>query len=554
MQHQIRIHSPIMTMLHGSLVLLLGLAGCGGGSSSGGGTTPPASTAQVRIEGVVDDGLANSPLANAPCQFVDLNGREQATTTANASGQYSLPVTVGLTGVVACHPVGLTTLQLTTLVSTVGQSAGAVLREAVTPTTTLVTDLVRQAKPSDLLAKKRDLLAALDARVPDMLLLARVTTTLFNAMLTGRLNSDLGAARTSLLNDGLGSRPDLQSIARQMQQELAAAVAQFGLAVPDAMAGVEILASEGGGDTAAGGGDAPAGGAADGGVGGTADDGAQGSPLPFAVCTYVTLDDRPILGANGLPLRTIANARGAYFLPAPVGTAGVVQCRPPATPLLRLDAFAPDRGRGQLLLRDVKPQTTVVRNILQAFRQALPTTDLGAVEDDRLGAIENESEPEIALVSDAAVALYVALFKGGINTDFQRSLDDLFRDGEVNDPALRAIAQQVNAQVDAAERRRGAKIEDACTEGEIRGVVVDAVTQRPLAGVTVTGRRQSDGVLIGRDTSDDQGRFRLRKIPTGASPFGVTRVLVSVPDARNTTLNVSVVSVARVNLTVPFTR
>src|SRR5882672_12696416 len=83
-----------------SLLSSLLISGCGGGSDGGksgdgsnSGITPPSiSTSTAILQGKVDDGLPHSPIANAVCRFIDRNGTQLATATADNNGIFRLAV------------------------------------------------------------------------------------------------------------------------------------------------------------------------------------------------------------------------------------------------------------------------------------------------------------------------------------------------------------------------------------------------------------------------------------------------------------------------------
>src|SRR5207249_1461010 len=76
-----------------TLFCMLTLAGCGGGG--GGSGSGSGSGSGAHITGRIDDGLPRSPIANAVCRLVSPSGAELATTTADATGVYSVNVAPG---------------------------------------------------------------------------------------------------------------------------------------------------------------------------------------------------------------------------------------------------------------------------------------------------------------------------------------------------------------------------------------------------------------------------------------------------------------------------
>src|SRR5262249_54346971 len=201
----------------------------------------------------------------------------------------------------------------------VGGVAGGVLPvqgpEPVTPGTSAIAEILRQSTlpPSNLLARKAELLAALQAREPDLTALVKAATDLFNAMVQQQVTA-VDFSSSSSTDDGDTSSP-------------------------------------GSGTGSVGGDDS-------GGIAGATGDGAELSPFANAQCEFVLdpqgdtaladllLDgalDRPdlqviaanfkrdaslqkasarffpqgiqLLGSNGQPLRTTTDAQGTDFLP-----------------------------------------------------------------------------------------------------------------------------------------------------------------------------------------------------------------------------------------------
>src|SRR5206468_3334785 len=151
---------------------------------SGGGD---ATQRLVTLQGRVDDGLGTSPIAHAQCRFTTLKGDQIATATANSNGVFHFDTLLDSTGWLVCTPGGFPNLALTTFVSTVGGVPGGILPahglEEVSPRTTVIAEILAQTAPSDLQARKAELVAALQAHDPDLTLLVKAATDLFNAML-----------------------------------------------------------------------------------------------------------------------------------------------------------------------------------------------------------------------------------------------------------------------------------------------------------------------------------------------------------------------------------
>ena len=108
------------------LSLLVSRCNGGGDGDSGSGQSGGGETTQrgVTLRGRVDDGLPMSPIADAQCRFVNLNGNQLATATADRNGEFSFETSPDIQGWLVCTPVGLPNLALTTFTSTVGGVAG----------------------------------------------------------------------------------------------------------------------------------------------------------------------------------------------------------------------------------------------------------------------------------------------------------------------------------------------------------------------------------------------------------------------------------------------
>src|SRR5262245_11729058 len=189
----------------------------GGDEGSGGGDTTQG---LVTLRGRVDDGLAMSPIANAQCRFTNLTGDQLATVTADSRGEFRLNTPLDMQGWLVCTPVVFPNLALTTFVSTVGAVAGGILPanglEEVSPESTVIAEMLAQMlaqmAPSDLQARKAELVAALQADDPDLTVLVKAATDLFNTMLQQQITavdfSSTGSAEsgnTSSEGSGAGS-------------------------------------------------------------------------------------------------------------------------------------------------------------------------------------------------------------------------------------------------------------------------------------------------------------------------------------------------------------
>jgi hypothetical protein len=395
------------------LSLIISHCGGGGDEGSGGGN---ATQKLVTLQGRVDDGLAMSPIANAQCRFIDRNGNQLATATADSNGVFLLATSPDMQGWLVCTPVGFPNLAVTTFVSTVGAVAGAILPaqglEEVSPGTTVIAEIIAQTAPPDPPARKAELVAALQAQDPDLMMLVKAATDIFNALLQQQVTTvDFSSTGSAESGD----------------------------------------TSSGGSGTGSGGSGTGSGGDP-GGVAGATGDGAELSPFVNAPCEFVLnpkgdtaladflLDgsvDLPdlqaiaanltpdaglqkasarffpqgmhLLGSNGLPLRTTTDAQGTYFLSVPSGTAGFIRCAP--GPGLAVSALVPPRQPGELLTgQNVLPSsqvftTFIVPQFTGQSRQAVERnflTDIGALNTPSGGIVQVETiaTPDGRIIAD----------------------------------------------------------------------------------------------------------------------------------------------------------
>src|SRR5262245_15421184 len=132
------------------LLSFLSIFGCSGGGGGGGGPTPPSPPQTVTLQGRVDDGLQNSPIANANCSFHDLQGTKPVAATADGSGTFQLVVPLNVQGFLRCTPPSMSHLEMSAFVSTVGRTAGETITSlTVSPTTTLVAAVLTNTSSPD---------------------------------------------------------------------------------------------------------------------------------------------------------------------------------------------------------------------------------------------------------------------------------------------------------------------------------------------------------------------------------------------------------------------
>ena len=393
MKHFKAVYFPIFLIL---LSLIVSRCGGGGDEGSGGGE---ATQRGMTLRGRVNAGSPTSPIANAQCRFINLNGSQLATATANGNGEFSFETSPDIQGWLVCTPVGLPNLALMTFASTVGGVAGETLPVndpvEVSPPTTVIAEILKQSTPPppDLPARQAELLDALQARDPDLIILVEAATDLFNAMLQQQVTAIDFSSSGSAENGDTGNDGS-------------------------------------GGSAGSGSGGDP------GGVAGATGDGAELSPFANTPCEFVLDSDgdtvladlldgalnrsdlqviaanlKPdtgiqkasarffpqgiqLLGSNGRPLRTTTDAQGTYFLPVPADTTGFVRCAP--GPQLAVSAFVRARQSGELLTgQDVSP----ARQIFTTFiLPQLPLQATQAVEGNFLTDIGDLKTPSGGIV------------------------------------------------------------------------------------------------------------------------------------------------------------
>ena len=364
------------------VISAFGMFGCGGGGDGGDSTNVPISTPSttVTVRGKVDDGTPNSPIANAQCRVVDVQGSTVGSATTDTNGLFQVGIPPGTETFIGCSPQALRNLILASFVSTVGVAPGQTRPETgfeeISPRTTMIANILAETQPTDLQRRKAELLNALAGQDPDLSLMAGAATTLFNAMVQSQI-ADVDF--TPLFSPSEGSA----------------------------------------------GGDSDGGGAS-----GSTGDGADFSPLPNVLCEFTphlqgnsaladVLDgavDRPELqpiasrlpqGAAldaafarlfpeglqplvaGQPLRTRTDANGAYFLPVPRKTPGFVSCA--ARSDLALATFVRERQAGETLTnQNVSPPSEFFAELLQPLFTA---QEAPSIEDNYLSDIGNLREP-----------------------------------------------------------------------------------------------------------------------------------------------------------------
>jgi hypothetical protein len=409
----------------------------------------------------------------------------------------------------------------------------------VTPTTSVIVALIRRTNPADPQTTKAQILAGLAVQTPNAQLLVEAMTSLFNALLEARLDVDIDAARDDLLEHGTLSLPALQSIVTRVTQEVNAAEQRHGVRLAAAFAAlvaVHSVPSAGGGDSGSepgsGGSDPGTGGGDSGsgpGVDGTADDGAERSPIALALCSFIALDGQVLA-------KTTADANGRFLIRLDPVPQGFVACAPPLLPGLVVTTFVRAGSPGERIAGEkVSPLTTVVSNVIQEFRAAVPRADLQALKTALLKDIA-DGRPNITLLVGSSINLFNALFKAGINVRFALALADLLADGTLALAGTELIAAEVERFVTTEEQRQGVTIDLASTTGTIIGSVTDEQGV-PIAGVQVVATQA--GVQVGTATTNDNGIFLMQNIRRGTT-------MVSIQSMTASSVTVTVVAVATV--------
>jgi hypothetical protein len=447
MTHQTRLLSPLdpaparklRPILLIAFVAVVALVACGGG----GGSSTHSDPNNVSINGVVDDGSGQGPIAGATCRFVDMDGQVRATDTCGQGGQFSLSVPSALQGYIYCSPPTTPQLKLSTFTSTLSAAPGSSINnENVTPATTIVADIVRNGDgaitPE---ARKLDLLLKMQTGEDlNLNIVVAMAARLYRAMLAQQVNAGFG--------DG-GS-----------------------------------------------GGDGEGGDGANGGASGDAGDGADFSPLAGIECTFVVGSDpadaeavypaaladfladgqldRPDLAGLaeqvnegleytpeeiqqafvqvfekglGQAYTTVTDSSGHYFLPIPPNLPGFVRCAYPDRSELTLATYVPGYRPGSSIdNQDVTPADTVFSSLIApqiegdlsdikenylsdinglSVMLTGPNLPQGPLTGIQLGTAAVPQNFDVGLVAFTATALYNSFYKNGLKTDYAAMIQAL---------------------------------------------------------------------------------------------------------------------------------
>lgn len=517
-----------------TLLLVLVFWGCGGGGGGDDSNKGPVASVGVTVTGTVDDGAPNSPIRNARCRF-ERQGEDPLPVFADANGVFRFDVEPGIQGFFICRPPALLKLTLSTFLSTEGLVAGNVLTKNVTPTSSLVAELLKPVSEAMRSGREQELLASLVAGEPNLTLLTAATTSLYAGLFTAQVNVDF----------------------------------------------VESESAEGGADDGGDSGDS-------GGAEGDASDGAEASPIPGAVCDFaLSVDgdtlvrsvlgdlfdngvlDRPDLQAvvSQVPIAdptALANAfrtmfpggisrplsvsaeqaddptPGRYHLRMPPDVPGFVRCVPPEQQQLRIATFVPRRQPNETLSsQDVTPPTTLFSSRLvdpldpqaaetkQVFLDDLTGLRVGVVQQNgvptgvEIVASEAVEDKELGLVAFAATALFNSLLQNQINVEYLPALDDVIAEKGVDPASLgmrgvsaeqsNTVAVSVNNSVAKAADKLGTTLEVAVQTARLQVTVLNAANGLGIPNVVVTLSGDSGGVQCDNCpvTTDDAGAAHL---------------------------------------------
>ena len=553
------------------------MAGCGGG---GGGGEPLLPAQNVTISGTVDDGLPNSPIQAARCRFIDLNGDQVGTGgTSNQDGIYRIVVPPNIEGQINCKPENLNNLTIFTYSSTLGMAAGGTITgEDVSPVTTVVAQKVYSENRPDKTAHKEELLRSIETLTDaDLVLVARLSSRLYKAMLAEKIDVNYG---------GEGA----------------------------------------GGGNGGNGGDG-------GGVGGDAGDGGDFSPIPNARCEFVissdlrnasvlysaALDDfkddgiinRPDLksavetiypelqnhtaeeikaafdkvfpSSIGHAYVDVTDQNGEYFIKGvPANVPGFVRCLPPGQEKLLLATFVRGLAKDEELTgQRVIPATTVFStNIASKLGGDIGAThenflsdiagldvqilqDGGVVSGFQLRPGTVPANKDVGLVAFSATSLFNILYKNGVNVDYLAALDDFTTKGEI-DPAFlqntlgipSVQANEYSRVVDDSVGATGSALETdigtALSTARIIVMVTDMLGGDPIPGATVdiTGDISCDGCGT---TTDSTGIVTLTLSGVSNEATDITVEASGLPGFAPATATTKIVAFATVNLEVPLT-
>ena len=328
-----------------AIVILL-ISGCAGDDDA-----PLTATLQGQVRG----GNAAPSIANAECSFLGFGSRARHQALADANGMFELMLLPNVQGLLGCHPPGLPNLTLLTFISTDGALPGATLPEQgveeVSPRSTVIANIIVQTEPPDPQRRKVELLNDLNAQEPDITALSGAATVLFDHMLQRSIsdvpfttNSDISAEGG---DGGTGSEGDGSDGGGASGE--AGDGAEFSPFVdvqcefvlnPVGDSALEDFLSDGSLDRSD--------------LQFMASEIGQDSALRSAFTRLFPQGIQP--SVDGQLLRTRTDPQGAYFLPIPPHTPGLIQCTP--RPDLVLSTFVRARQAQETLTgQDISPSS-----------------------------------------------------------------------------------------------------------------------------------------------------------------------------------------------------
>lgn len=234
---------------------------------------------------------------------------------------------------------------------------------------------------------------------------------------------------------------------------------------------------------------------------GTIDDGTDNSPLSNAECRLTNLDGATVTDCKNNPITAVANQQGVYrFEHVPLDDEDIDELFVVATVSgldnLMLSAYVDvtNASHGATISgQDVSPPSTVVAKIIRDAIETASTVSPSYLKTERMNAIAADTDDAIALLAEAATALFNEMRINNINTAFSSlnidanmdgALEDLFQDGDLDKDALKSIQAIVATEIQALENQRGISVEDAALWGKVHGIVTDG-SGIPISGADV---------------------------------------------------------------------
>jgi hypothetical protein len=561
------------TMVFALTATVILLFACGGGG--GGQSSPPKDS--VTITGAVDAGSGNAPISNARCRFVDTNGTEHDTDQSDSNGTYHLYVPPGIRGYILVNPQSVPSLTLSTASSTIGLGAGSIkASENITPTTTVIADLINSENPSDPEMRKVELLSAIyNQQDPNLAIVAAIATRLYGQMLSRGINSQFGAPLGGSDGGGGPSDSDVEGEAGDGADFSPLVDATCEFVYGDTLSEGETCYPAALGDLF--------------------NDGILNRPDLVNLAANVTAgyDAQTLIQAfanvfpNGIgkPIATQTGADGSYRLPTPPGVTGFVRCSPKNRANLILGTYVPARQAGVTLEdQDVNPATTVFSAIIAPkltaadvtaakdnFLQDIAGLDIqvqigtsGEVEDFQLRPGTEPDNEGVGLVAFSATALFNAFNKNGLDIDFLAALDDLV-DNAVEtpsnpvDPAFlqnqgltasqsQSVASVVNNSIENTSQQLETDLDVALSTGRLHVIVQDE-SGHPIQGALVEIENQIDCSGCGATTSGD-GSLELVLSGLNEAATDIVVIASGVPGYLESRQHVSIVAFATVDAVV----